>query len=510
MKARRHDEGAGTSSRGRPADAWGSQGGFMTNVDRRNFLRRTATYTGGILIAPSLSGLIACHDATTPLTGATPRLRRAGKGDGGYGNLVQHPDLPFLLPAGFQMKRLSLAGEPLHSGGGLVPNAHDGMAALPIYGRGPGRFPRRQAGSGGHFRLVRNHEIRDEVAATTLIGSNPYDSLAGGGCTTLEVEIDSDGEPHITEEFVSISGTAVNCAGGPTTWGSWLTCEETTEGTAQGREKEHGYVFEVSAYSDREVDAVPLKDMGRFSHEAVAIDRRYGHIYETEDAGKTSGFYRFIPNIRASLDQGGRLQMLAVKGKPQLDTTAGGIPPLTPMAAEWVDIDDPDPAVITDESSVFAQGLAKGGTRFARLEGCWWGDDSCFFNATSGGAAGAGQVWQYRPRGRNTGELILVFESPTPEVLDSPDNICVSPRGGLVICEDGDGIQLIHGLTTRGQIFDLVSTDSPGNDNTEFAGACFSPDGRILFFNQLGATRKPYTTFGATYALWGPWHEGAL
>jgi secreted PhoX family phosphatase len=169
---------------------------------------------------------------------------------------------------------------------------------------------------------------------------------------------------------VSISGAAVNCAGGPTTWGSWLTCEETTEGTAQGREKEHGYVFEVSAYADREVDAVPITAMGRFSHEAVAIDRRYGHIYETENAGNTSGFYRFIPNVRASLDRGGRLQMLAVKGKPQLDTTAGGIPPLTPMAAKWVDIDDPDPAVITEESSVFAQGLAKGGTRFARLEGC--------------------------------------------------------------------------------------------------------------------------------------------
>jgi secreted PhoX family phosphatase len=95
-------------------------------------------------------------------------------------------------------------------------------------------------------------------------------------------------------------------------------------------------------------------------------------------------------------------------------------------------------------------------------------------------------------------------------VLDSPDNICVSPRGGLVICEDGDGVQLIRGLTTRGQIFDLVSTDSPGNDSTDFAGACFSPDGRILFFNQQGGTRKPYTTFGATYALWGSWHEGAL
>jgi secreted PhoX family phosphatase len=180
-----------------------------------------------------------------------------------------------------------------------------------------------------------------------------------------------------------------------------------------------------------------------------------------------------------------------------------------------VDVDDPDPDLDTGTSAerqarrVFRQGLAKGGARFARLEGCWWGDDSVYFNATSGGAASAGQVWQYRPVSADEGVLTLVFESPSTSVLDAPDNICVSPRGGLVICEDGGGAQFLRGLTRTGQIFDFVRSGSP-TAATEFAGACFSPDGRILFFNTQGSTSATGTERGGTFAIWGPWAQGAL
>ncbi|HEU0053158.1 MAG TPA: alkaline phosphatase PhoX, partial [Longimicrobium sp.] len=119
----------------------------------------------------------------------------------------------------------------------------------------------------------------------------------------------------------------------------------------------------------------------------------------------------------------------------------------------------------------------------------------------------AGQVWQYRPRG-DGGVLRLVFESPGPEVLDAPDNLCVSPRGGLVLCEDGTGPQYLRGLTPGGEIFDLVRTTA--ESSTEFAGSCFSPDGSILFFNLQGSGTRTGTVSGATYALWGPWRDGAL
>jgi secreted PhoX family phosphatase len=149
---------------------------------------------------------------------------------------------------------------------------------------------------------------------------------------------------------------------------------------------------------------------------------------------------------------------------------------------------------------------------FQRLEGCWYGDHSIFFNATSGGDAGEGQVWQYRPfdRGRghgSGGQLVLVFESPSSDVLTSPDNITVSPRGGLVLCEDAGGIQYVRGVTRRGDIFDFVRQSEA---LSEFAGACYSPDGEILFFNIQGSTSSTGTAFGATYAMWGPWWKGAL
>jgi uncharacterized protein len=469
---------------------------MSTPLDRRRFLLDSMKYAGGALAIPSLAGLAACNDPASLAPGAEPRLQRATRGKGGYGPLVPDPGgLPYLIPAGFTLRAISRAGQPMkRAGAGVVPNAFDGMGAFPL--------------PNGNVRLVRNHELRDGVANTVPIGARPWDAKAGAGCTSLEVAVHpTTGEPTVVDEFVSLSGTQVNCAGGVTPWGSWITCEETTEGIAAGREKNHGYAFEVPASATSEITPVPLRAMGRFVREAVVVDRIHGHVYQTEDDGNTSGFYRFIPNVPGDLARGGRVQMLAVQGRPQLSTNSG-IPPLVPLPAIWVDIDDPDPATLTASTRLFAQGRARGGASFARLEGAWWGDDSCYFDATTGGAAGAGQVWQYRPLSANAGQLTLVFESPNRSVLDSPDNICVSPRGGIVICEDGGGQQFLRGLTPQGLIFDLFATSS-GID-TEFAGACFSPDGRILFFNQQGSTSRLGAEQGATFAMWGPWEQGAL
>lgn len=399
------------------------------------------------------------------------------------------------LPKGFQYTVIGREGDKM-SDGHATPARHDGMAAFNVR---------------GELRLVRNHEINNRIGAEGAAiggGRNAYDPLAAGGTTTLVIDPKTRA---IKRDFVSLSGTLHNCAGGPTPWGSWVTCEETIFGAtrrtdSRGREvggfaKPHGYCFEVPASADAAVAAAPLKAMGRFVHEAIAVDPRSGIVYETEDTGQ-AGLYRFLPEKRGQLASGGKLQMLAIRNRPAFNTSTGQKAG-EPLPVMWVDIADPDPAgAETDPSSVYKQGLERGGATFSRLEGCWYGQGKIFFTSTNGGEKRLGQIWQYEPRGKNEGILTLLFESPDAEQLDRPDNICVSPRGSVVICEDGDGEQFVRGLTRDGRVFDIARNIMPGFEASEFAGATFSPDGETLFFNLQGA--------GVTVAVWGPWKDGAL
>jgi uncharacterized protein len=490
----------------------------MSRIDRRDFFRNAAALSGGALFAPSLGGL-ATWNADPSDVSAIIERRRTQHNLAGYGELVQSTTCPeFMIPRDFRIVRISETFMPSTVDPNfIVPAAVDGMAAF--------RLPN------GNVRLIRNHEIGDEAERARPLGKRAYDAKAGGGTSSLEIRIAGSGRDlavQLVREFPSLSGTLINCAGGPTPWGSWLSCEETTKDMISGYEKPHGYVFEVPIGATSEVEAVPLRAMGRFEHEAVAVDPGTGFVYLTEDMDAPtlpaaesalpdgtrpgSGFYRFIPNERGRLSAGGKLQMLAVRDQPNFKAETNQKPG-DRLAVRWVDIEDPDPKDAgRDSSNVFRQGYAKGAARFARLEGCWWGDKTCYFNSTSGGNARAGQIWQYRPTEREGGELILVFESPSRAVLEGPDNLCTSPRGGLVICEDGGSDQFVRGLLPDGQLFDLVR--APVQEGkarpTEFAGSCFSPDGRILFFNQQGSTRSYLNVHGGTFALFGDWARGGL
>jgi secreted PhoX family phosphatase len=434
--------------------------------------------------------------------------RRKKKCDGDYGDLVPTPsentgETLLALPEGFKYNAFGRTGT-IMSDGRPTPPAHDGMAAFETNDsnddddcrdddrRDHDRRKRRER----LITLVRNHEVSFSRPGAAIDPASAYDPLTGGGTTTLIV----DAETRLpVRSFVSLSGSHNNCAGGPTPWGSWITCEENTAGLARGFSKPHGYVFDVSAKSTGPVEAIPIKAMGRFVHEAIAVDPHTGIVYETEDRNPQCGFYRYIPDHRKNLAAGGRLQMLAIKDSPNFDTRTG-VTPFEPLRVTWVDIDDPDPAnAEVDSIAVFKQGLAGGGAIFTRLEGAWYGDGSIFFNSTNGGAAGLGQVWKYRPRGHSGGILSLIFESPSADVLELPDNIVVTPGGGLILCEDGDGENFLRGLTQQGEIFDFALNVL---NDSEFAGSTFSPDGETLFVN--------IQTPGITLAIWGPWEKGAL
>jgi uncharacterized protein len=440
-------------------------------MDRRSFIRGAATAA-----------------ATIPFTSLIARAEAAGgrPRSAGYGPLEETLDsatgLPLLLlPQGFAYTSFGWRGDTL-TNGVLTPGAHDGMAAFPAGGR--------------RVRLVRNHEVGNGIPFSAV----SYDPDAGGGTVTLDFDSRTG---LVAGAFDSLSGTLRNCAGGPTPWGSWLTCEETTAFTTMP----HGYVFEVPA--DGYGDPTPLRDMGRFSHEAVAVDPRTGYIYETEDAGTSSGLYRFVPHVKKQLGFGGRLFMLKVKGQELVDLGAS-YENGTSFDVRWVRIEEPDnPASTMPGNFVWAQGREKGAATFSRLEGCWYGNDRKIYIVSTSGGIGQGQIWEYDPRYE---VITLLFQSPGADVLNAPDNITVSPRGGLVLCEDGSGDEYMHGLTTDGEIFQFAKNNVVLNGErngiigdfrgSEWAGACYSPDGKWLFANIQGP--------GITFAITGPWKKGAL
>ena len=453
-------------------------------MHRREFLSRTASGTGSIAVAAMFQNL----------------LTRSAQGffsTEGYGALAPIRDETtglrlISLPAGFRYQSFGWRKDNL-TAGGRTPGAHDGMAVI-------------QADD-SKIVVCRNHELNDGDSFGPEAIS--YDPKAAGGCTML-------GFDRVAGKFAAsvacLAGTARNCAGGPTPWGSWLSCEETVAGPGDSYndrplkyEREHGFIFEVPA--DKPASAEPLKDMGRFVHEAVAVDPKTSLVYETEDRG-IAGFYRFLPNTPQKLADGGRLQMMKVQGR---DDVRKGLRMGDKFDTSWVHIEEPtrphSPGT-KDEHGVYQQGKDQAATTFARLEGCWQQGGKVYIVSTSGGEQELGQVFEYDPSAET---FKLIFESPRKEVLDKPDNLTVSPHGGILLCEDGSYVpQRLQGLTTDGKLFPFAANNIQLNGSPhgltgdfrsqEWAGACFSPDGEWLFVN--------IQTPGVTFAITGPWDKG--
>ncbi len=458
---------------------------------RRDFIRQTGLYSAAFLGLRSL--------VSTSLRAAGAEASQAL----GLGPLLDDPRNVMRLPAGFSYTAFSSTGEEMDDGL-LVPGKHDGMAAF--------------AGPDGLTLLVRNHELesawvenspygQDGARFARVDASRVYDKGQGtlpciGGTTTLVYDTRTQA---LKGHHLSLAGTQRNCAGGPTPWGTWVTCEEVNAEREPDEEQYHGYNFEVTPSAEPGlVDPVPLRDMGRFRHEAIAVDPASGAIYQTEDLGDGL-LYRFLPHEPGKLARGGRLQALAVTGIEQADTRnwpgTPAFPIGQPLAVEWIDLDDVDSPVL----DLRHRGRAAGAAVFARGEGAWWADGAVYFAMTNGGQNTMGQIFKYVPSPNegtaqetvHPGTIELFAEPNDTGLLKNCDNLCVAPWGDLVICEDTSGHCRIIGVTPQAEFYVIAENPVP---DRELAGACFSPDGSTLFVN--------VQTPGFTLAITGPWPKG--
>ncbi len=432
-------------------------------------------------------------------------LGLAGAEDG-YGRLVADPKGIIDLPEGFTYQVISRWGEEMDDGL-LVPGLHDGMGCF-------------DAGE-GRVTLVRNHEIG--------IDANPHFGAFGGSLERLD-RIDpallfdrgrGEGPPslggttsvvydperrEVVRHFMSMAGTGRNCAGGVTPWNTWITCEEWTQRADDRCSVDHGWCFEVPATPRPTLtEARPLRAMGRFNHEAVAVapDRRC--LYLTED--RNDGvLYRFLPNEPGRLAAGGRLQALAVRERPSLDTRQW-IDPATEartldhretVEVQWIDLDD----VESPEDDLRFRAVESGAATFARGEGIWTGLRDVYIACTTGGEARIGQVFRYRPSiAEGTPEeanapatLELFVESEEGGIIENADNLTVAPTGAIFVSEDGPGVNGIVRISPDATVERFAMNRI---SNSELAGVCFSPDGRTMFVN--------IQQQGLTLAIHGPW-----
>ncbi len=426
----------------------------------------------------------------------------------GYGLLRTDPAGLLDLPEGFSYQVVSRAGDRMDDGF-HAPGNFDGMGC---FAAGPGKVA-----------LVRNHELtlndagwaRNAALGTTALQSRlaamPHFGRAAdgrvfpGGTSTVIVDIATG---RRESEFLSLAGTSTNCAGGITPWGSWLTCEEAVN-TAPDSTESHGWVFEIPSAHKGLVTPQPIKDMGRYRHEAAAVDPKTGIVYLTEDRDD-SLFYRFLPNQAGELAKGGRLQALAW-ADANIDTDSRNwygkdFAPRSARPVRWLDMRGIDSPL----DDLRLRGRARGAVQFARGEGIHLaakpdGSREFYFTCTSGGPLQLGQIMRYVPspyEGRKEeadqpGQLQLFVESTDPRVFEYGDNLTVTPQGHLVVCEDktGNRMNYLRGIAPSGQVYALgrLSMD------TELAGACFSPDGQVLFVNAYHP--------GITLAIRGRWDQ---
>ena len=448
----------------------------MNKISRKEFLKQSSYITLGIISFSNM--LFAAEKGLSIISNILP--------------IQNDPNGILKVMEKFSYKIISEKGQ-IMSDGLTVPDKADGMASF--------------IGEDGKIILIRNHEIGHFKTIEKLLKLNPFYKNKNymnknknliydlgkngvpccGGTTTLVYNPKSK---KIEKEYLSLAGTLVNCSGGPTPWNTWISCEETVATQNYDLAKNHGYNFEVTPSENINLNnAIPLKAMGRFRHEGVAIDPVTSIAYQTEDRDEGL-IYKFIPNTKEQYIMGGKLQSLSIKNglNDTRNWNKNNYNKNIKYKIEWLDIED-----VENKDDKLRYSMAdKGAAIFARPEGIWFSNNIVYFTCTSGGAKKLGQIWKLDVKKQT---IELMFESHNSDTMRKCDNITIAPWGDVIVCEDGKGKDKIIGIKENGDTYVIAENSF---NNSEFAGVNFSPDGSILFVNIYSPTM--------TIAITGPWN----
>lgn len=400
----------------------------MDSISRRRFLATGALAAGTAAFGPGL-----LRDAL-----AAPAVA----GEGPYGPLLPPDANSLMLPEGFRSRLIARRLEPVPGTSYSFPIFPDGQATYPT--------------ADGGWILVTNSE-----------------SLAITEAGTSAIRFAADGA--IVDAYPILRGTEANCAGGPTPWGTWLSCEE----------YEGGRVWECDP-DGTPLDAQARPALGTFNHEAVAVDPVGRRLYLTEDEGD-GGFYRFTPDVYPGLDDG-LLEVAVVSGG----------------SVGWVEV--PDPNGILGMSSTPTREQVPEMTTFDGGEGIWHARGVVYFTTK-----GDKRVWAYTPANERI-EVLYDDDTAPGSALDAVDNVTVSEAGEIYVCEDGGNLEigLISPERAVSPFLRFVGAD---HADSEVCGAVFDPSGTRLYLTSqrafpatppLGEVPAPA---GAVYEVSGPFRQ---
>lgn len=375
-------------------------------MDRRSFLWATVVGAGAYALDPFVF----------------PRaLQAACSASGPYGALRAADVNGIKLPMGFASRVVARSGSRVGTSAYTWHQAPDGGATFPL--------------RDGGWVYVSNSEV----------------SSGGGGAGSIRF----DSGARIVGATRILSRTSRNCAGGATPWGTWLSCEEV----------DRGYVWECHPLN--QTTPVRRSALGRFKHEAAAVDGTRKVVYLTED--ETDGrFYRFRYTNPSDLSRG-TLEVARVSNG----------------SVSWSPVPDPSAATTRTRYQV------AGSTAFNGGEGVWYGNGVVHFTTKGGN-----RVWAYDVVARTIKVIYAPATSCNP-VLTGVDNVTVSRSGDVYVAEDGGNMQLVI-LGPNGSVSPFL--EITGQSGSEITGPAFSPKGdRLYLSSQRGALGN-----GVTYEVRGP------